>query len=105
VKKNNKEFHKEHYKKYKKLYLGLSLNRRQECRKLVDESKIGKPCKRCGVYYPPYILDYHHRDPSEKVSSLSRMCSLGQIERIKAEIEKCDLVCSNCHREIEFGGK
>ena len=46
------------------------------------------------------VLDFDHRDPKKKSFNLSEATSSGGISvaRIKAEIEKCDIVCANCHR-------
>lgn len=66
-------------------------------REYIRQSKLGKACFDCGIIYPYYVMDYDHRDPNTKVTNLARMprCSL---ETIQKEIDKCDLVCSNCHR-------
>lgn len=58
------------------------------------------PCQDCGVEYPPYVMDFDHRDPSSKRANVSR---LNHIAAVKAEIAKCDLVCANCHRERTHG--
>lgn len=45
------------------------------------------------------VLDFDHRDPSKKEFSISAaMCASTSMNKIKIEIEKCDIVCSNCHR-------
>ena len=57
------------------------------------------PCMDCGVNYPPYVMDFDHRDPSTKVREVAVMVGgYGTLADLFAEIEKCDLVCSNCHR-------
>ncbi len=57
------------------------------------------PCQDCGGSFPPYCMDFDHRDPSQKVASISTMRSLAfSLEKILREIAKCDLVCANCHR-------
>lgn len=61
------------------------------------------PCKDCGVSYPYYVMDFDHRNSSEKKFSLSKYNQIGNLEKIKAEIAKCDVVCANCHRERTFG--
>lgn len=59
----------------------------------------GGCCVRCG--YKKYYgsLDFHHLDPSKKDFNLGN-CRLTSFEKIKSELDKCILVCSNCHREI-----
>lgn len=47
-------------------------------------------------------LDFHHLDPSEKETNIARAINCGWTpERLQKEIDKCILVCSNCHRKIE----
>lgn len=58
------------------------------------------PCMDCGVRYPPYVMDFDHRDPTEKKMAVSRAKTL---QAAADEIQKCDLVCSNCHRQRTFG--
>lgn len=51
----------------------------------------------------PCCLDFHHLNPKEKDLSLSRGVNNGwSIDRIQKEIDKCILVCANCHRKIEY---
>ena len=61
---------------------------------------LGGKCRICG--YKKYVgaLDFHHKDPGEKEFRISRCSSF---ERGKREVEKCVLLCSNCHREVEAG--
>ena len=55
-------------------------------------------CVDCGESNP-VVLEFDHRDVSTKVSTISDMIAGSySIERIKFEIEKCDVRCANCHR-------
>lgn len=57
-------------------------------------------CIDCGNSYPPYVIDFDHRDEEEKESGVARLVSQGASKkRIIEEVEKCDPVCANCHRE------
>lgn len=57
-----------------------------------------KPCTDCGDQFPPSVMDFDHMR-GEKVAEVSALVgSRGSLKRILAEIEKCDLVCANCHR-------
>lgn len=53
-------------------------------------------CADCGLA-DPLVLEFDHRDPSEKSANISELIPFG-IARIKREIDKCDIVCANCHR-------
>lgn len=57
----------------------------------------GGRCERCGYSKCHAALDFHHLDPNEK--DLERFTGVS-IEKMKIELDKCILVCSNCHREI-----
>ena len=56
----------------------------------------GGKCERCGYTGP--ALAWHHRDPSEKDFTPANGRTLGW-ERYWAEVQKCDLLCANCHIE------
>lgn len=55
----------------------------------------------CGKIYPPWVMDFDHREGMEKIGSISSLAihNTSSFLNIKKEIEKCDLVCSNCHRD------
>lgn len=57
-----------------------------------------KPCMDCNQSYPYYVMDFDHRDPSTKVACVGHIHKFRTEEKLLKEIEKCDLVCSNCHR-------
>ena len=61
----------------------------------------GGKCCRCGYDYCVEALEFHHLNPEEKELSLSGGKSYS-FERIKPELDKCILVCANCHREIHM---
>lgn len=59
----------------------------------------GGKCERCGYDKCIDALEFHHRNPAEKDSSI-RLSKRVKLETILKEIDKCDLLCANCHREI-----
>jgi hypothetical protein len=60
----------------------------------------GGRCEKCG--YDRYVgaLDFHHKDPNEKEFCISRIKSRLFDEKVIQELDKCELLCSNCHREL-----
>jgi predicted HNH restriction endonuclease len=66
-------------------------------RRKVAEYKAKKGCS-CGESRSA-CLDFHHRDPSTKVASISKLLVLGRLKDLWEEIEKCDVLCANCHRK------
>lgn len=59
----------------------------------------GGACEKCGYDKCLGALDFHHRDPNEKDFNLGEG-RYKKEEDLKAEVDKCDLLCSNCHREL-----
>jgi hypothetical protein len=59
------------------------------------------PCADCGGTFAQCSMDFDHRDPAIKVRSVTRMIN-GSIDRMMAEVAKCDIVCVNCHRLRTF---
>ena len=69
-------------------------------RKLVELS--GGKCKVCGYNKTLKALEFHHRDPVKKKFALNgENLRRYSWKTLLEELEKCDLVCSNCHSEIE----
>ena len=86
-----------HYKRRKRLYLDRNLRAYAERRAIVVKAK-SRPCADCGVQYPYYVMDLDHREGVEKKFSLHSV-QYATKAAILREIEKCDVVCANCHRE------
>lgn len=59
----------------------------------------GSSCMDCGLVYNNnhYIFDFHHLDPSLKEKDWNQL-RLTSWDKIKIELDKCDLLCGNCHR-------
>ena len=66
------------------------------------EYKGGK-CIICGVVGPPEIYDFHHEDPSLKEFTIGGKSR--SFESVKLELDKCLLLCSNCHRTVHAKSK
>ncbi len=88
-----------HYNANKAYYIEKALKRRAELRQWVYDLKNSTPCTDCGVLYPYYITDFDRTgERGVKVNTVSKIINTGNFEKLKLEIAKCDLVCSNCHR-------
>jgi len=55
------------------------------------------PCKDCGNSFPPECMDFDHLPGTIKHNGVGAMV-LSSKEKLLAEIAKCEVVCSNCHR-------
>lgn len=76
--------------------------RRKKIKEMAIAYKGGKCCI-CGYDKCNSALDFHHKDEREKSFGLSVRGLTRSWDRTKAEVDKCTLVCANCHREIHEG--
>lgn len=78
-------------------------NKARHCmaRDMLNDYKSNHPCMFCGET-ELVCLEFHHLDPTAKELSISQGKN-GSLERLKQEIKKCIVVCSNCHRKIHAG--
>jgi hypothetical protein len=67
-------------------------------RKQMIREKYGEKCFQCKDWLFPKEMSFHHRDPSEKVDTLSDMLRMASKEKIMTEVAKCDILCRVCHR-------
>lgn len=94
-----KNAQREHYANNKVKYRDNLRKRRQERARWFYEYKLGLKCMNCPEKHPA-CLQFHHRDPSEKIADVAWMVDFAySMERILEEIEKCDVLCANCHKK------
>ena len=75
---------------------------RQRMKETLIQYKGGK-CELCGYHRCNSALEFHHIDPSQKDFTIAQKNNYKNIEELKKELNKCILVCANCHREIHSG--
>ncbi len=63
---------------------------------------MGGRCTNCGYNKYDGALEFHHVNPKEKDFTISKVRSLS-LDGIKDELDKCIILCSNCHRERHAG--
>lgn len=80
------------------------VNKRRFANKIRAVEYLGGCCSKCGYDENVVALDFHHVDRSTKEFTISGMHCLSW-KRIKAELDKCVLLCANCHRVEEFSIK
>ncbi len=69
----------------------------REKRKVVEDAK-SKPCADCAVTFPLVCMEFDHLPGTKKAFNVSSSWRSVSIERIQAELMKCEVVCSNYHR-------
>ena len=85
---------KKKYKDHKKLLDSRNKNYIQRVK------RMSKCCK-CGLDHKPYLLEFHHLDPSTKFKSVTNLqFNAYSMKVIKDEIRKCVMICRNCHMEF-----
>lgn len=75
------------------------MSRKNYKQRLLDV--FGGECYVCGYNRSPLALEFHHKDKSTKEFNISEQRG-GFTKHLKEAI-KCVLLCSNCHREAEYG--
>lgn len=85
-----------------------SKNRRTLRRRTTKEKSVeykGGKCEICGYDKCIAALEFHHINPEEKDSTWVRMMGYTFSDLIKKELDKCQLLCANCHREVHYKEK
>ena len=78
----------------------ISRNKRRANKQRAVEY-MGSACSICGYNKSIAALDFHHTDPKEKDFGIAQI-GTWTWSKIKQELDKCILVCANCHRELEY---
>jgi hypothetical protein len=92
---NTRRLDKQYPEKKKAYNKRFYESRRKMLHQLKDSS-----CKDCGVCYPPYVMHFDHvPGRGEKAFDIGKSFYMYSVEKLLAEIAKCDLVCANCHAE------
>ena len=94
---------------YKCSPAGLSPTERLRYRKRAIKQQLiaykGGRCEYCGYNKCPAALEFHHVDPTKKDFQISQKDINGfsvTMETLKQEVDKCKLVCANCHAELHY---
>lgn len=83
----------------KKCTNNQTTERSQVFKKLIVQYK-GGCCERCGYDKSISALEFHHTNPEKKDFILGGLKNKVITDKIKEELDKCIMVCANCHREI-----
>lgn len=91
-----KEYLLEHYKQNKGKYSEASKAARERKKEKLAQLK-DRPCTDCGGSFHHSAMQYDHLDAAAKKNSINRLMTKASWKEILEEIEKCELVCANCH--------
>lgn len=94
-----KKYRREHYQANKQPYKDRARARTKAVRQSVRDLKDSTPCADCNKQYRYWVMEFDHLPGEDKVDNINALSSKGVEKQLYAEIEKCELVCANCHRE------
>lgn len=98
----NKAYKKKHYEQNKVLYIEKNNARKSVLKAFIDEIKANSKCVRCPES-DIACLDFHHKDDNTKDFNVAQAITIGySIDKIREEIAKCEILCSNCHRKHHY---
>ncbi|MHC4264307.1 MAG: hypothetical protein ACYSUK_00020 [Planctomycetota bacterium] len=104
-----KECHNSYYREYharpgnmKKQVARVDKNKKTY-RWKIGTYKEEKGCCVCGYNTTRYSLHFHHINPSEKLKAINKLTAKSSLDTLTSELNKCVLLCANCHGEVEAG--
>lgn len=98
-----KEYQRRHYRMNKSSYAAsrrATVGRNEE---RVRRIKENSPCADCGNHFPYYVMHFDHIG-DDKLTNISRLVyhDRASWSKIQDEMDKCELVCANCHAERTY---
>lgn len=95
-----REYRRTHYQSNKEQYYRRNQEKKDRLKLIIlDRKKCG--CKYCPENNP-VCLDFHHIT-NNKEYNIAKMINKGSLSKLLIELDKCKVVCSNCHRKIHAG--
>jgi len=105
---NNQKYMKKYYQEHREKLLTYSKNLNKQYylkhKKIMRNLKING-CAICGYTKCDDALEFHHVNPKDKKFNLATRSFNRVNKNIVNEINKCILLCANCHREIHANKK
>lgn len=87
----------------KKCAVDAVTKRRKKVKQMALDYK-GRKCEICGYDKYEGALHFHHLDPTIKKFSIGYKGHTNSWEKVKLELDKCILLCANCHAEQHWSG-
>lgn len=92
---------KKSYENHKKYYKDKNIRIRTNNTEWFIQYKKTLKCNNCDENHPA-CLEFHHVDSQNKKTEVGKLITTYSIETIKEEIEKCIVLCNNCHRKLHY---
>lgn len=95
-------YHRIYYQRNKSRFIAKNRRNKSRQRKRLRTILLQfkqRPCQDCGGTFHPWVMELDHREGTIKGAAVANLVSKGCTDaRLLEEIEKCDVVCANCHR-------
>ena len=101
------DYRKSHLPSLNSAARDLHKTKRATNREIINARK-NVPCADCGIKYPPHVMDFDHIVPrnGDRKRIIPLMAnSRCTMEKLIEEMDKCEVVCANCHRERTWSRK
>lgn len=100
----HKEYRKIHYESNKDKYIKKAIKYKKDFIDLFNKYKKSLFCQNCkdDRYW---VLDFHHINPLEKDFEIATLIQKGSKKLLDKEINKCIVLCANCHRDLHYKEK
>lgn len=95
--KQQKAAQKAWYEKNKELTYERTKTTREKRKEIIKKIKESSPCLDFNISYSYYIMHFDHLDFKTKIGKVSSLIQTKDIKSVLKEIEKCELLCANCH--------
>ena len=95
-----REYQKAHFQDNKEMWRNRQRQRRIENKAYLEEVKKAG-CSKCGYDACPDALDFHHHKDDKEIV-VSKSSRIHCLATLKKEVEKCMILCANCHRELHY---
>jgi predicted HNH restriction endonuclease len=80
--------------------IGMREHARKRKREVID--LLGGKCSVCNGTFHQAAYDFHHKNPTEKEGGIAKLLQSYSVQhpKVQQELNKCILICSNCHRTL-----
>ena len=95
-----REYKKKHYYNSKEAHYIRNKQTKDKLKNIVNIKKL-KGCYICSESFQQ-CLEFHHLDKKDKYEDISVLTKLGSIKKLMTELEKCVILCANCHRKTHY---
>lgn len=94
---------RKHYENNRQAMIARAMKFKDELKKsirqYIQDLKSSTPCKDCEVQYPYYVMHFDHLPEFEKKFDIGNSSKWTSMKKVLDEMEKCEIVCANCHAE------